>query len=176
MLQEGVEVALRTDPDVLERCKPKTGAGRYARAMVLEAGKGKMTAMKTVLSLLDWEPDENDPQTSEEMFHDTDWDWSPDGVWLTMPEVEPEKPIERSPKARREKDDFADDRWPDGAQAELERRLKLLMSGNEADQARAQVIIAKMKAEAAEDEAAEANQGLERNGSGKAWRANSPSP
>jgi hypothetical protein len=91
------------------------------------------------------------------MFHDTDWDWSPDGVWKTMPEVEPEQQAERSPKARREReDDFADDRWPDGAQAELERRLKLLMSGNEADQARAAVIIAKIQAGDDEDLAAAA--------------------
>jgi len=144
MLQEGVEAALRADPDMLERCNPKTGAGRYVRALVLEAGKGKMTAMKTVLSLLDWEPDEDDFEASQAISDGTRWDWSADGVWETMPE------------AKATEEYVADDRWPDGPQAELKRRLERLLQGNEADQARAQAIIAQLRAEMEADAAAAA--------------------
>jgi hypothetical protein len=89
VLKEGLEAALRADADVLENCKPKTVMGRLVRGMVLEAAKCKATPLKTVMSLLDREADEG--AEDQEIFDEPRWDWSPDGVWETMPEAEPER-------------------------------------------------------------------------------------
>ncbi|HLY06836.1 MAG TPA: hypothetical protein VKR31_13920 [Rhizomicrobium sp.] len=88
ILKEGLEAALRADPQVLEKCTPKTGYGRIVRGLVLEAATCKATPLKTLMSLIDWEPQEDD-EDFEEIDDDTPWDWSPDGVWETMPEPEP---------------------------------------------------------------------------------------
>lgn len=85
ILKDGLEAALRADPEVLEKCKPKTGLGGIIRGLVLEAGKTKTTPLKQVMSLLDWEEDENPSECVDE----TEWDWSPEGEWETMPEEEP---------------------------------------------------------------------------------------
>ena len=166
ILREGLEAALRADPKVLETCAPKTGFGLIVRGLVLEAGRGRTSSLKTLMSLIDWEPEER--EENEEFAEEAFLDWNKDGMWLTMPEKEVEKPdkpkggasARGAPAARgaavaAEDEDYVDDRWPDGPQAELERRLKLLMSGNEADQARAQAIIAHIQAEEAAEQAAE---------------------
>jgi len=86
ILKEGLEAALRVNPEVLEKCKPRTGLGGIIRGMVLEAGKQKTTPLRLVMSLLDWKDDED----ASEFVDETDWDWSPEGVWKTLPEAEPE--------------------------------------------------------------------------------------
>ena len=91
ILKEGLEAALRADPEMLEKCKPKTGLGGIIRGLVLEAGKTKTTPLKLVMSLLAWDEDEN----PNECVDETEWDWSPEGVWETMPEEEPE-PVEEA--------------------------------------------------------------------------------
>jgi hypothetical protein len=88
VLKEGLEAALRADAEVLENCKPKTVMGRLVRGMVLEAAKCKATPLKTVMSLLDREPDEGGE--GQEIFDEPRWDWSREGVWETMPEAAPE--------------------------------------------------------------------------------------
>src|SRR5438445_6418223 len=118
ILREGLEAALRADPEVLEKCKPRTGAGRVVRGLVLEAGKGKTTPLKTLMSLVDWE----EGAESEEIVDETHWDWSPEGVWETMPEAEPESELAEEEEGP--------------AKQELRHRFERLMGGNEADQAR----------------------------------------
>jgi hypothetical protein len=93
ILKEGLEAALRASPEVLEKCKPKTNLGRIIVGMVLEAGKAKTTPLRQVMALLEWEDDED----AGEFVDETDWDWSPEGVWETMPESEPERePVEEA--------------------------------------------------------------------------------
>jgi hypothetical protein len=155
ILREGLEAALRADPQVLENCTPKTGYGRIVRGLVLEAGNAKTTPLKTLMSLIDWEPPAGGDTSSEEVLDDGPWDWNADGVWETMPEPRLSDDDEEDGKEETDEDDlYVDDRWPDGPRAELERRLRLLMTGNEADRARAQAIMADIRAEAAADEAA----------------------
>jgi len=115
VLKEGLEAALRADADVLENCKPKTVMGRLVRGMVLEAAKCKATPLKTIMSLLDREPDEGgeDP----EIFDEPRWDWSREGVWETMPDAAPETgPTE-------------EEEGP--AKTELRRRVNRLMEAGE---------------------------------------------
>jgi hypothetical protein len=88
ILKEGLEAALRANPEVLEKCKPRTGVGLFVRGLVLEAGKGKTTSLRTLMSLVEWESNEEDGQDDPD---GSLWDWSPDGVWETMPEAEPEQ-------------------------------------------------------------------------------------
>src|SRR5205807_4491014 len=53
------------------------------------AAKCKATPLKTVMSLIDWEgEDDGDEIVPEE----SERDWSPEGVWETMPEAEPQSP------------------------------------------------------------------------------------
>ncbi|HEX3429385.1 MAG TPA: hypothetical protein VHT03_00750 [Rhizomicrobium sp.] len=95
ILREGLEAALRADPAVLEKCRPKTGYGLLVRGLVLEAGKCKATPLKTVMSLIDWAGEEESGD-GEEISDDTPWDWNSDGVWTTTPEAAPaaEEPME----------------------------------------------------------------------------------
>src|SRR5579862_5284549 len=88
ILKEGVEAALRASPEVLEKCKPKTNYGNLVRGLVLEAAKCKATPLKTLMSLIDWEPAE-DEEDGEEILEEGRRDWSPEGVWETMPEAVP---------------------------------------------------------------------------------------
>jgi len=92
ILKEGLEAARRANLEMLEKCKPKTGLGGIIRGMVVEAAKAKTTPLRQVMALLDWEDDED----GSEFVDETDWDWSPEGVWETLPEEEPErgKPVE----------------------------------------------------------------------------------
>src|SRR5579862_351710 len=87
ILKEGVEAALRANPEVLEKCKPKTGYGALVRGLVLEAAKCKATPLKTLMALIDWDGDD-DPGDDADIPEDKR-DWSPEGVWETMPEPEP---------------------------------------------------------------------------------------
>jgi hypothetical protein len=153
ILKEGLEAALRADPQVLEKCTPKTNYGALVRGLVQEAVKGKTTPLRTLMSLIDWEPPQAGSEASEDVSDDGPWDWNADGVWETMPDPGPEPKDEAEKDETNEDDLYVDDRWPDGPRAELRRRLRLLMSGNEADRARARAIIAKLKAGAAKDEA-----------------------
>ncbi|HLY05932.1 MAG TPA: hypothetical protein VKR31_09315 [Rhizomicrobium sp.] len=88
ILKEGLEAALRASPEVLEKCKPKTNYGNLVRGLVLEAAKCKATPLKTLMSLIDWEPAE-DEEDGEEILEEGRRDWSPEGVWETMPEAVP---------------------------------------------------------------------------------------
>jgi len=119
ILKEGLEAALRADPDVLETCKPKTAYGRIICGLVLEAAKCKATPLKTLMSLIDWQPHEDD-EDFVETDDETPWDWSPDGTWLTMPEPE-------AAPAVAEKTDGA-------ARAELVRRLTRLEEAGQHEQ------------------------------------------
>jgi hypothetical protein len=134
-LKDGLEAALRANPEVLDTCKPKTCLGRLICGMVLEASKGKTTSLRQVMALLDWVP----PEPTEE-FRKEAWDWNEDGVWETMPEAEPAgEPVEEE----------------DGpAKKELHRRLTRLLEGNAADQARAMTIIEALSSEKLEDASA----------------------
>jgi hypothetical protein len=87
ILKEGLEAALRANLELLEKCKPKTGLGGIIRGMVVEASKSKTTPLRQVMALLEWEGVED----ASEFVDETDWDWSPEGVWETMPEEEPER-------------------------------------------------------------------------------------
>jgi hypothetical protein len=89
ILKEGLEAALRADPKVLEHCVPRTGAGLIVRGLVLEAGKGRTTSLKTLMSLIDWEP-ENGEADLAAIPDETQWDWNEEGIWETLPEPAPE--------------------------------------------------------------------------------------
>src|SRR5579862_2941371 len=118
ILKEGVEAALRANPEVLEKCKPKTGYGALVRGLVLEAAKCKATPLKTLMSLIDWEPDE-DEEDGAEILEEGRRDWSPEGVWETMPEPEP-APDSRAAHEAGER-----------ARAELKRRLTRLVEAGQ---------------------------------------------
>jgi len=102
VLKEGLEAALRASPEVIENCKPKTNYGVLIRGLILEAAKCKATPLKTMMALIDWRgEDEGD----EEMPDEAHRDWSPDGVWETMPEEEPapaSEPVEEDGPNRKE--------------------------------------------------------------------------
>lgn len=90
ILKEGLEAALRSDPEIIDNCKPKTYFGRLIQGMVLEAAKCKATPLKTVMGLLDWKPD--DWNEDDQATDDGPWDWNADGEWETKPEPEPARP------------------------------------------------------------------------------------
>ena len=118
ILKEGLEAALRASPEVLENCKPKTNYGRLIRGLILEAAKCKATPLKTVMALIDWNGEDDG---GEEMSDEAHRDWSPDGVWETMPEPEPaSEPVEEE----------------DGpAKKELKRRLTRLIEAGQHEHA-----------------------------------------
>ena len=120
ILKEGVEAALRASPEVLENCKPKTNYGALVRGLVLEAAKCKATPLKTVMSLIDWEP--RDDEDDVEELDDSQRDWSADGVWETMPEAEP-----ASEPAEQEEDG--------AAKKELKRRITRLIEAGQHEHA-----------------------------------------
>ena len=86
ILKEGLEAALRANPEVVENCTPRTFAGKLVRGMLIEAAKAKTTPLKEVMSLIDWQPP---PGEATEDYVVETWDWSEDGVWETMPEEAP---------------------------------------------------------------------------------------
>lgn len=113
ILKEGLEAALRANPEVVENCKPKTFAGKLVRGMLIEAAKAKTTPLKQVMSLIDWEPENGDEDIAE-IPDDTEWDWTEEGEWVTKPEaVAKAEPIEDDEGER--------------ARAELKRRLTRLV-------------------------------------------------
>lgn len=81
----GVQAALCTSPEDIENCKPRTELGRIVRGLVIEAGKGRSTALKTLLRFLEDVEDE-EIDAVQRMLPDIEWDWSMDGVWLTRAE------------------------------------------------------------------------------------------
>jgi hypothetical protein len=81
----GVQVALRAKPEDVENCKPKTELGKVVRGLVMEAAKGRATAMKNLMRFLDYVEDE-EIEASQRLLPGVEWDWSPDGVWLTKAE------------------------------------------------------------------------------------------
>src|ERR1700733_15096885 len=95
VLKEGVEAAMRADCEVMETCKPKSIAGAFVRGLVLEAAKGKAISIRTVMSLVVWQPDAKESEDAADVAEEH-LDWSDDGVWLTMPEAAP-KPEEPDP-------------------------------------------------------------------------------
>jgi len=120
ILKEGLEAALQADPEVLEKCKPKTAYGRLVCGLVLEAAKCKATPLKTLMSIIDWEPPEGEGECEEDL-DETRRDWSPEGVWETMPE-----PVCAS-------EPIADTESP--AKKELKRRLTRLVEAGQHEHA-----------------------------------------
>jgi len=118
ILKEGVEAALRANPEVLEKCKPKTGYGALVRGLVLEAAKCKATPLKTLMALIDWEG-EDDPDEAGEIVDEDGRDWSPEGVWETMPEPGP------GPESE------AADEENERAKAEVKRRLTRMLEAGQ---------------------------------------------
>ena len=55
IFKDGIEAALRAEPGFLATTDTRTAMGRIIRELVLEAGRGKMTPLKVMLSLLDFE-------------------------------------------------------------------------------------------------------------------------
>ena len=78
----GVQAALCARPEDLEACNPKTELGKVVRGLVMEAGKGRSTALKTLLRFLEYVEDQ-EIAAAQRMMPDIAWDWSMDGVWLT---------------------------------------------------------------------------------------------
>lgn len=85
----GVQAALCARPEDIENCKPRTELGRVVRGLVIEAGKGRSTALKTLLRFLEYVEDE-EIEAAQRMLPDIEWDWSADGVWLTRAEASAE--------------------------------------------------------------------------------------
>ena len=113
ILKEGLEAALRANPEVVENCKPKTFAGALVRGMLIEAAKAKTTPLKEVMSLIDWEPENGEEDVAEIPDH-TEWDWNEDGEWVTRPEPAAAKDEPSEEEGER-------------ARAELKRRLTRLV-------------------------------------------------
>jgi hypothetical protein len=88
-LRDGIEAALCADPGVSANCNPRTVLGLIVRGLVLEAGKGKMTAVKMIMQFVDWDGEDAEPQ---EISGEAHWDWSADRVWLTRPQAETGEP------------------------------------------------------------------------------------
>ena len=122
VMREGVLAALRADGDVLEACKPRTALGRLVRGLVLEAIEGKAASLRVVMSFVNEEETAQEGEEAEDMPDELQWDWSPEGVWRTMPE----------PAAAKQGPDevFA---GPD--KTEMGRRLAALMAAGEQDRA-----------------------------------------
>jgi hypothetical protein len=59
-LRDGMEAALRADSEMLAHRKPRTGLGFIVRALVLEAGKGTMAAVKMILQIIDREGEDEE--------------------------------------------------------------------------------------------------------------------
>src|SRR5690348_5280289 len=64
-LRDGLEAALKADPEVIATCKPKTGVGGLVQGMMHQASKGRITTIKLILELLD-EEDEAEDEPGEE--------------------------------------------------------------------------------------------------------------
>ena len=64
----------------------------------MEAAKGKITALKTLLHFMEADESGDDRAAAEGVLPETVGDWSLDGVWLTMPEAEAGKPTTAAPK------------------------------------------------------------------------------
>ena len=88
----GVQAALCAKPEDVENCKPKTELGKVVRGLVVEACKGRSTAMKTLLRFLEYVEDE-EIAALQRTLPDIEWDWTPDGVWLTKPEAVEEEQV-----------------------------------------------------------------------------------
>ena len=134
VLKEGLEAALRASPETIENCKPKTNYGALVRGLILESSKGKATALKTVMTLIDWVGEEEGDEVIPDEAHR---DWSPDGVWETMPEAEP--PEEEPAEA-----------MEGPAKQEIRRRINRLIEVG--DHEHAARIIARLKADADADD------------------------
>jgi len=90
-LRDGIEAALRANAETLANCKPRTVLGLIVRGLVLEAGNGKMTALKLVLWLLDWNCENEATEAAPGNFELINPDWSTDGVWLAQPNAAAER-------------------------------------------------------------------------------------
>lgn len=103
--RDGIEAALRADPEALTACKPRTQLGVVVRALVQEAGRGKTTAVRQMLALLDWEEPEaeaTEVQMDAESAADTEpqWDWDESGNWNFAPRETPAESTADSTGAR----------------------------------------------------------------------------
>ena len=87
----GVQAALCAKPEDVENCKPRTELGKVVRGMVVEAAKGRATAMKNLMRFLEYVEDK-EVEASQRLLPGVEWDWSADGVWLTRPEPSGEAP------------------------------------------------------------------------------------
>jgi len=57
-LRDGIEAALYADSEVLANYKPRTVLGLIVRALVLKAGRGKMTALAMIMQIIDWDSED----------------------------------------------------------------------------------------------------------------------
>jgi len=84
-IRMGVQAALCAKPEDVENCTPRTELGKVVRGMVIEAAKGRPTALKNLMRFLEYVEDE-EVEASQRLLPGVEWDWSPDGVWLTKAE------------------------------------------------------------------------------------------
>lgn len=89
-LRNGIEAALRADPERLDESRTRTYMGRVVRSLVQEAGKGKTPSLKLMLALIDWEdPDEqtdaDEAAAIETRDDEPKWDWNEAGDWDYSP-------------------------------------------------------------------------------------------
>jgi hypothetical protein len=105
IFKEGIEAALRAEPYFLATTKTRTTLGWIIRELVLDAGRGKMTALKAMLSLLDWEEPEESGETQEILDEpqrdEPQWEWTSEGVWEGRPESEEEREAEEQAEQER---------------------------------------------------------------------------
>ncbi|HEX3431711.1 MAG TPA: hypothetical protein VHT03_12585 [Rhizomicrobium sp.] len=82
---------------MLANSQPRTVLGLIVRALVFEAGNGRMTALRIILQLLDRDREEAATAVTERISGETQCDWSADGAWRIRPdtkamEAEPDGP------------------------------------------------------------------------------------
>ena len=93
-LRVGVHAALGCRVEVLDNCTPRTVLGRIVRSLVMDAGNGRSTAVKTLMRIIDShrnDPEDKGSDASAFLHAGIAWDWSENGKWLTVPEATPDE-------------------------------------------------------------------------------------
>ena len=123
IFREGIEAALAAEPYFLATTKTRTTLGWVVRELVLDAGRGKLEALKAMLVLLDREPsEEEEDEEAGRILNEPRWDWTPERVWEGRPETEEE--LEAKEEAARTRDAIIAEIEDGSAKAELLRRLR----------------------------------------------------
>jgi hypothetical protein len=120
IFREGIEAALVSEPYFLATTKTRTTIGWIIRELVLDAGRGKILALKAMLSLLDFEEPESGESQAD--LNEPQWDWTPEGAWEGRPETEAEREAEAL--AEQERQAIIEEIEEGPARAELLRRLR----------------------------------------------------